>query len=325
MSIKLAPGAQVEQIQPTEVRLFITVSTCSGQPVTNLTGADFELLEDGAPVSLFESRQTIDRTPQAFRVYSLLTLDTSGSIIESNSLQPMQTAASTFAAYLIGLGPEEFVSVRWFDGAPETVAVAPFVSDLAVLNNGILSMSTKNCSTGADCQNPLRRDCVVGSDTALCRDSSTDLYGATIESLSLLQQAIDGDKTPYKVGSVTVLTDGTDQAGRHKLTDVVQAVTGTSNFVFSIGLGGETDMAVLSNIGKTGTASASDASQLNNALNSIAMSIHDQANRFYLLEYCSPKRQGAHDLTVRLRDDKFHGALKVTFDATGFTSGCPLP
>lgn len=53
------------------------------------------------------------------------------------------------------------------------------------------------------------------------------------------------------------------------------------------------------------------------------------ANRFYVLEYCSPRRSGTHTLKVVAtldspRDGQLVGSLSGQFDATGFSSGCEL-
>ena len=54
-----------------------------------------------------------------------------------------------------------------------------------------------------------------------------------------------------------------------------------------------------------------------------------RANRFYLLEYCSPKRSGQHTVKVVANwtaptGEKLVGGMSRTFDATGFASGCEL-
>jgi len=53
------------------------------------------------------------------------------------------------------------------------------------------------------------------------------------------------------------------------------------------------------------------------------------ANRFNVLEYCSPQRSGAHTLKISAsveteRDGRLTGSLTRQFDATGFASSCEL-
>src|SRR5690348_8678515 len=45
--------------QPSNVAVYFTVDTRGGEPVADLTPADFHIYEDGQPVSVLESKQTI--------------------------------------------------------------------------------------------------------------------------------------------------------------------------------------------------------------------------------------------------------------------------
>ena len=45
--------------KPSNVAVYFTVDTTSGQPVANLQPTDFRIYEDGQPISALESQQTI--------------------------------------------------------------------------------------------------------------------------------------------------------------------------------------------------------------------------------------------------------------------------
>ena len=99
--------------------------------------------------------------------------------------------------------------------------------------------------------------------------------------------------------------------------------------MFTIGLGGEVDERVLQGLGKDGYWPVAKADQLDAAFVEIAGRVAGLANRFYVLEYCSPKRSGTHTLKVvatidTARDGTLVGSLSGQFDATGFSSGCEL-
>lgn len=42
--------------RPSNIAVYFTVDTTRGDPVADLTPADFHIYEDGQPVSIFESR-----------------------------------------------------------------------------------------------------------------------------------------------------------------------------------------------------------------------------------------------------------------------------
>ena len=76
-------------------------------------------------------------------------------------------------------------------------------------------------------------------------------------------------------------------------------MNGSKSHVFAIGLGGEVDEPKLRALGKDGFHPAAQSGQLKDAFAEIANRIVALSSRFYLLEYCSPKRGGVHRLSVR--------------------------
>src|SRR5215216_2569744 len=60
---------------PARLSLFFAVDTCRGEPVAGLTADRFQLSEDGAPVSQFESQQRIQPRGQRMRIFSVLLID----------------------------------------------------------------------------------------------------------------------------------------------------------------------------------------------------------------------------------------------------------
>jgi hypothetical protein len=108
-------------------------------------------------------------------------------------------------------------------------------------------------------------------------------------------------------------------------------VTGvqTCALPISVGLGGEIDEKTLRALGSDGSWPVAKAGNLSEAFDAVAAKVTARANRFYLLEYCSPKRSGQHTVKVVARQttstgETLAGGLSRTFDATGFASGCEL-
>jgi hypothetical protein len=95
-------------------------------------------------------------------------------------------------------------------------------------------------------------------------------------------------------------------------------------------MGGEVNESALRSMGKDGYQPVARAEELSGAFDAIAARVGGLANRFYLLEYCSPKRSGKH--TLKLVGNwtgpdgtPLSGTIYKPFDATGFESGCELP
>ncbi len=133
----------------------------------------------------------------------------------------------------------------------------------------------------------------------------------------------------WRDGALVLFTDGTDQAARVEQQTALSRLAGSPLHVFSVGLGGEVDADALRAFGRDGYFPAGQPAQLAQAFQAVASRVSAMANRFYLLEYCSPKRSGTHALkvTATLPDGSavpLVGDLSLPFDATGFTSGCSL-
>ena len=80
--------------KPSNVAVYFTVETRNGQPVANLTPQDFKIYEDKQPVSVLESKQTILNPEVAAIHYTLLLIDMSGSVVDSGEMPALIQAAS---------------------------------------------------------------------------------------------------------------------------------------------------------------------------------------------------------------------------------------
>src|SRR5438270_13070892 len=64
--------------RPSQIAVYFSVNTRSGEPVGGLSARDFKIYEDGKLVSHFESKQTILNPEVAVVNYTLVLLDMSG-------------------------------------------------------------------------------------------------------------------------------------------------------------------------------------------------------------------------------------------------------
>ena len=157
------------------------------------------------------------------------------------------------------------------------------------------------------------------------RDPSTNLNGAVIEGLKVLDKALEHAQTPLKFGSLVVFTDGTDRARRILRPDLDKALEeaqGKDTALYVIGVGKEIDTGELRNIGRTASFLSTDPAALAKAFEDIAARVESYTKSFYLLSYCSPARAQQHDLKVETGSGLAQGSLHYPFDATGFGPNC---
>ncbi len=253
--------------------------------------------EDGEPLSEFESQLSISPNPQEFVFDNVLMLDMSGSIIESRNLTELISAATTFVGNLADAGD---VALYAFDGRPEPTEIEDFTGNENVLETAVDSLSDWE---------------VV--------DDSTNLYGAVVSGLEILDDATDNED--HSAGTLTIFTDGTHRAGvggeYPGLVEAKKAVRQSSHQVFTIGLGGEIDEHVLKELGSAGFAWAEDAQSLDAAFQDIAQDVSNLAGSYYSVAYCSPSRVGDHSLELRVSTSQGKDAVREKFNASGFEGG----
>jgi hypothetical protein len=323
------PGnEEVTTTHPGKVSAFFSVDTCAGQPVSALTGDDFDILEDGSPVSPYESRRTIQPKGQRYQMDSMVLLDFSGSILRSNSWPIVREAATKYVDTVLARGGDgQRVAIYTFDGRVAPQKVVAFTADKAMLLDGLKSLEEQQCTSNLQCAgNPEAKTCAAYR----CVDDSTNLNGALVRAIELVeaQSALQKDVS-IKDASLVVFTDGTDQAARVSNEAVQARVRGTAVHIFTVGLGTEVDRTALEGYGKDGFYPANAPAELAQSFARIAEKVTGLANRFYLLEYCSPKRNGRHELKIVARwstpeTGPLIGSMTREFDATGFESGCDL-
>ncbi len=297
---------------PGKVSIFFKVSDDQGNPVPGLAAENFTIYEQGRnddcfnTISTSESLARISPNSQIFSNNNLLVLDLSNSVL-SSSLAELKTATISFVNNVMPATTQESfkMAIYWFDGENELHLLNQLTADKQELIAAIDSITDD-----------------------ISNDPSTDLYGAVIKSTDiatkLLNESIQGDK--IGAASIVIFTDGTDQASRFSQADAQKKVDSANPNIafFTIGLGAEIDTEVLTDIGKTFSVFAGNKEELENTFNDISFRVAEQANSFYLFEYCSPKRDGSgeNNLAIQVQKSGKQGAVQTKFNATGFTGGC---
>ena len=302
---------------PSKVSVFFKLTDDNGNPVGYLTPDNFRIYEQGLNdqchriISKSEAERKISGKEQVFNHTTMLVLDLSGSVLQQD-LEPLKNAAVDFIESIMPDTVDEStkMGIWWFDGEDELHELVPATSKKSDLNLGILTI-----------------------DESISNDASTDLYGAVIKSSAKANELLSANPNDVIAAvSVVLFTDGRDRANRYLKADAQAAISNSPLDItyFTIGVGSEIDESELISFGRNGFVSGTDASQLSNIFENVAAKVGNEANSYYLFEYCSPIRSGtANGLIIEASysasnsETKF-GFYETTFDATGFGGGCQL-
>src|SRR3954470_9790309 len=279
--------------KPSNVAVYFTVDTRGGEPVADLTPDQFHIYEDGQPVSVLESKQTILQPEVAAIHYTLLLVDMSGSVVDSGDMPALIQAAASFADRV---GPYQKVAIYTFDGSPH---ITPIINFGGNVRGGIHVLSTRRP-----------------------KDPSTNLNGAVIEGVKALNHQMEAAPVPLRFGTLVVFTDGTDRAHRASPDDVDHALDNAGFETYVIGVGQEVDRGQLSRIGRSGTFASQNRGDIQKGFDEVGSRIEASSRRYYLLSYCSPSRAGQHQVEIEAVAKGSSGRLEHPFDASGFGPNC---
>ncbi len=295
VGLRLTPVDSAYQ-RPSNVAVYFTVDTAGGEPVGGLTAESFRISEDGSLVSPTESQQTIVNPEVAAEHYTLLLVDMSGSVTESDQVPVLQAAATELVSQVEG--SSQRVAVYAFDGEEEI--------------HEIVGFTTEGGATAG----------VARLGAFHPRDPSTNLHGAVVRGLATLDEALGHSQVPLRFGTLVVFTDGTDHAARVTRRDMGHAIDESPYDVFAIGVGSEIDEGTLGDVGRDGYVLVEDSAAISEAFRQVGARIVQMTQRFYLLSYCSPARAGVHRVTVQAVTESASGSLSYEFDAAGFGPDC---
>jgi hypothetical protein len=285
---------------PANVSALLRVTDCDGEPIgRRFEEHEFALAEDGTLLSPYEASRAIIPAERQRAQRTLIALDLSGSIVESG-LRPAMIAG---AHQLIdALDETHAIAIFGFDGRPDLIPFTFFTSDRLALQAALATI-----------------------EAATVVDDSTNLNGAVVGALRVLDRAIEAEERSGEQvahGSLVTFTDGRDLARRVSDEEVEDAVDDTIHSTFAIGVGGEVDAERLAMIARTRAAVAGGPDQVAGAFEEIADALRARSESDYVVSYCSPARAGGRVLTIALEEGDLRGEAGVTFDADGFGAGC---
>jgi len=167
--------------------------------------------------------------------------------------------------------------------------------------------------------------------------SSTDLYGATIEALSLW----DNDYAPYadvdddkviQEGVIILVTDGHQTSDFHTLDEIIDARDAAYKQIAAIGVGDAIASSDLKDIGNLFYQLSPNSTDIESAFLTAQEKLIDYANSFYWLEYKSLPPAGVAStdfaLKISIKDNKNndldqHPVMEGDFSKADFFSGEP--
>jgi uncharacterized protein YegL len=289
---------------PNNLVMNVKVLDPEGRGIAGLTATHFTLFEDGTRASQYEAKTQIADIPGEFAFHAGLLLDLSGSIT-APALDTLKLAATSFVRDLFAGGlTNGDLTVWWFDGNARINQIGTTGRDTTAINASIRALSG-NLST----------------------DNSTDLNGAVMRGIDAIQARVRADsaRAAASAGALVLFTDGTDQAGRTTEATAAARVDAARPAVatFTIGVGGEINRSSLTRIGRAGSAFAQSRQELITAFRTVAEQVRRDANSFYQVRYCSPKRVGTHELRIDvLSPGGRKGSVRTTFAATDVPTVC---
>lgn len=286
---------------PAFVRVLFSVQ-CRDEPVTDLSSADITLFEGGEQVVGSEATWELEPHSATLETYSLLLIDVSDSIIDSGTLEVAREVAIEFATALTGSNQQ--VSVAIFDGHEEIRTVISFSADASELS-----------------------DAIEGISAADQLDESTNLNGAVLQGLAILDEAVvpDVEAELLSVANLVIFTDGVDRAGRESDSAAKNAVSGSDHQVFVVGLAVTGEAAdTLAELGKDGYFAADDPEDLFTTFDAVTERLVDEVNKYYRLTYCSPLREPRATLRIEVAWDDRTSSIKYSYPTKDFGAGCQL-
>lgn len=279
---------KIETEIPNLVHVMFQVLDLNGEGVSTLTQQDFEIYEDGEPISPTESELDVKKRSEVpYKLRSVLMLDNSTSL--RNNIDEIRNAAASFINQIV---PQQEIAIYQFSENPEMLI--NFTS-----NKDSLLTALQKYQLGY---------------------ATTNLYGAVIKGASLWNDSFSMNEIVQ--GTMIIFTDGKDTQGSRTLAEALNAIH--NKIVFAIGLGSEIQPEILNAIGTAGYYSISEVNQLSARFSEIQESIVNYANSFYLLSYKSPKRgNNSHSLTIKIKNNPYSGDGSViisNFNSSNFYS-----
>ena len=274
---------------PCHVNFMFQVADLNKHGFTNLVLEDLRFNEDNRPLSPSESEVKLKkRGSPDYQLRTVLMLDNSASV--GPNLQEIKAAAK---ALLQLIDKNQRIAIYSF--SEHVILLQDFTDDVNLLEKAV--------------------------DSLKHGPKSTDLYGAVITGTGRWKE--EYNEKQVIDGFLLLLTDGADKQGRHTLDHSKSSLFHKK--ILAVGVGGELDSKILSDIANCGFAQIGNYTDLRAKFLEFQKFMIDWANSFYWLKYTSPKRGDFnHTLTMFLwptGSATAQGSLSIPYNSANFISG----
>ena len=295
-SLKVTKIAAATQ-RPANVAIYVDIHDTSGNAVPNLQEKNFRVYEDGKLLAPAKAKRAL-LEPRTFGVkYTLVLLDLSGPMVDSEDLPDLATTVGKFVEHL---SDKQQVAVSVFDGNDE---VAPFL--------------------GFGAEGDQIPGLVEGLRKFRPRNRNTNWNGAIYQGLHTLEEQLAASTVPEKSAALVVFTDrGNDLAHSVGVDTMKQKVKDSPVPIFVIGIGEKINKPELNAIGRNGVFLSSNLKAYKKGFEEVSQKLTADTDGRYVFSYCSPKRKGDHKAEVEILAPVGQGKITYRFNAAGFKNGC---
>ncbi|MBM4292786.1 MAG: VWA domain-containing protein, partial [Deltaproteobacteria bacterium] len=243
-------------------------------------------------------------TPSNYGLFSVLSLDMSGSIFARNAQGAVFDAAEAFvrATLLSDRGAQNHkVALQVFGRSADTRIVAPFTSDGEQLLRVLTGLRMTQGSLG-----------------------STNLYGAYRGAIRAVQE--QGRGLEFVERAVVIFTDGVHEAGdfdnqrQLSLMERERAEREANLTSFSVYLGAPNDTEAISSIRELASreqnfrvASGDDLSTLARTFEEVAAKLDGISRSNYAVGICTPVELGVGSLTIAVEVNGVRDSIETTY------------
>jgi len=282
-----------EIYSPSVVKVYFGLNECEGAPLSGLTAGDFKISEDGREVLAAQSNLALLQEPSRIRRSTLVLVDMSGGLSDGRNLQYLQRSLLDFSRRLTST---QETGIYAFDGREELQEIIGFTSDTEKLEKAVNNL-----------------------DKFKVKDRSSNLNGAVILGLKMLDSMKKSIGNGIFTGSLLIVTDGIDHAGYAPESRAISDSQLSDHAIFTTGIGDGINQEYLEAVGKNGAFILSNAKEAGRTFADIAGEILETGNSYYILAYCSLSRAGSHKLSIEARG--YGGRMELDFNANKFTGG----
>lgn len=280
---------------------------CAGYKVRHLSCDSFVIKENSQVVDSFE---TSLKCLQPYQAYLLL-IDLSASVGNKQSmLSFVKQSVRKFVTDMFGKQCQNshlLFSIQAFAGDKETVEIITFTNN----NEDILE----------------KIDNLDDAISSFLDFRPTNLYGSVEHALETLDNTtkVWSAATQYVSSHLVIFTDGEDTTGYSTSSATQAKIAASSHEVFAVGI---SPVGTLSDVTLNGLGSdtskvfrATAETQMTEAINTIVTYVKDKFSNTYSIAYCSPRRNGNHQLEIHAQGQASGNTINFTFDASTFTKG----